>query len=423
MALAGTLKDFGLPDIVQLIGLQRKTGTLHLNTDGEAVKVIFEGGNIVGAESSMTRPSDRIGNALVTQGAITQEQLSEALVIQKQTMQRLGHVLISESMVSEEHLRKAVEAQLFQVVFRLFRWREGSYNFETQNTVDYERTGAVSLGADFVLMEGIRMVDEWPIIERRIPSMASVFKRVVDSSQVQSKGDVSDDGLDGLLSGISGSGGAGGGKLALSGDELLVFNAVDGKKSCQQIVESTPLHDFAVCRTLLDLMDRDVVALTDVKGSTARKKSGASADAMGLGFMAIAVLAALFGVYKNLASPFGVFGLPPLVQPAVNSALATRLMERLELVDARVRGFRLAHGRLPASVDELATEGLATRASLEGIRLIVTDKGYTVEASGPDGPVQIARSLTAPLAVVPVEAAPSASAASGTAAPAAAAKK
>ena len=42
MALAGTLKDFGLPDIVQLIGLQRKTGTLHLETPGEKVKVIFD---------------------------------------------------------------------------------------------------------------------------------------------------------------------------------------------------------------------------------------------------------------------------------------------------------------------------------------------------------------------------------------------
>src|SRR5262245_23354827 len=141
MALAGTLKDFGLPDIVQLIGLQRKTGTLHLKSGGETVKVIFESGNIVAAESSIARPSDRIGNALVMQGSITQDQLEQALAVQKQTMQRIGHVLLSEGMVSEDTLRKAVEAQLYQVVFRLFRWREGDYNFETQTTVDYERTG------------------------------------------------------------------------------------------------------------------------------------------------------------------------------------------------------------------------------------------------------------------------------------------
>lgn len=393
MALAGTLKDFGLPDIVQLIGLQRKTGTLHLKTPSESVKVIFEGGNIVAAESSIQRPSDRIGNALVTQGAITQDQLDQALAVQKQTMQRLGHVLISEKIVAEDALRKAVEAQLFQVVFRLFRWREGEYNFETQATVDYERTGAVSLGADFVLMEGIRMVDEWPIIERRIPSMASVFKRVVDASQVLAKGNQEEglEGLDGILSGVGGSGG--GGKLALSGDELLVFNAVDGKKSCTQIVESTPLHDFAVCRTLLDLMDRDVVALTDVKGSAGTVKAGDTGGAAGKAFMAVALLLALFGVYRNLTSPFGVFGLPPLVLPAVNTALETRLRERLEVADARVRGFRLAYGRLPVSMDELVSEGLATTASVEGVQLSLSPRGYRVEMRGPEGPVGIERAL------------------------------
>ena len=30
MALEGTLKDFALPDIFQLIGLQKKTGMLYL---------------------------------------------------------------------------------------------------------------------------------------------------------------------------------------------------------------------------------------------------------------------------------------------------------------------------------------------------------------------------------------------------------
>jgi len=399
MALAGTLKDFGLPDIVQLIGLQRKTGTLHLSTKGESVNVIFENGNIVAADSSMTRPSDRIGNALVTQGAISQEQLNQALSVQKQTMQRLGHVLISEQIVSEEMLRKAVEAQLFQVVFRLFRWREGDYNFETQATVDYERTGAVSLGADFVLMEGIRMVDEWPIIERKIPSMAAVFKKVVDPSQVTAKGGGEDE-LDNLLAGMSEKASS---KLALSGDELLVFNAVDGKKTCQQIVESTPLHDFAVCRTLLDLMDRDVVALTDVKGSTTSSRSGSGVGSVGLALMAVAILAALFGAYRNLTSPFGVFGLPPLVQPAVNTARETRVIEKLEAADARIRGFRLAYGRLPASTDELVSEGLATKASVSGLSLVVSQNGYRVEAQGPEGPLHIDRTFT----VQPAPVAPS----------------
>jgi hypothetical protein len=396
MALAGTLRDFGLPDIVQLIGLQRKTGTLHLTNRGEKVDVIFENGNIVAAESSAARPADRIGNALVTQGSITQEQLNEALAVQKQTMQRLGHVLISEQLVNEDTLRSAVEAQLFQVVFRLFRWREGEYNFETQPTVDYERTGAVSLGADFVLMEGIRMVDEWPIIERKIPTMTVVFKKVVDPSQVMAKG--GDDELDGIVSGMTEKAAS---KIALSADELLVFNAVDGKKSCQQIVESTPLHDFAVCRTLLDLLDRDVVALTDLKGSVASAEAKAGVGAPGLALTAVAVLAALFGAYRSLTAPFGVFGLPPLVQSAVNSALETRVFERIEQAEARVRGFRIAYGRLPASLDEIVSEGLATRESMAGLSLVVSPNGFRVEGQGPEGLLHLDRVFAVQLPPTP----------------------
>ena len=220
-----------------------------------------------------------------------------------------------------------------------------------------------------------------------------------------SSSDDSFSGLNGLLAGIDGNG-KGGGKLALSGDELLVYNAVDGKKTCQQIVECTPLHDFAVCRTLLDLMDRDVVALTDVKGSATRAKSGGQGGAPGLVLMGVALLAALFGTYRNFTSPFGILGLPPLIQPAVDTAREARVWETLEAADARVRGFRLAYGRMPASMDELVSEGVATKASVEGIALKATNGGYRLEMPGPEGPLHIDRRF-AVMSVPPPEPAPS----------------
>ena len=79
MALAGTLKDFGLPDIFQLIGLQKKTGILHLKNASESATLTFDQGNVVDAESSLQRNSDRIGIVLVNQGSISKEQLEEAL--------------------------------------------------------------------------------------------------------------------------------------------------------------------------------------------------------------------------------------------------------------------------------------------------------------------------------------------------------
>ena len=99
MALQGTIKDFGLPDIFQLIGLQRKTGILTLSNDRdkETVTVTFENGMVVMADSSGRRLEDRLGNVLVKQGKLSRERLEEALGVQKQTLQRLGHILATSS--------------------------------------------------------------------------------------------------------------------------------------------------------------------------------------------------------------------------------------------------------------------------------------------------------------------------------------
>jgi hypothetical protein len=162
MALEGTIQDFGLPDIFQLIGLQRKTGILSLTheKDGETVTVTFENGMVVMADSSANRLEDRLGNVLVKQGKVTRERLEESLAVQKQTLQRLGHILASSSAITTKDLRDALQVQVSQIVFRVFRWRDGRYQFTPADSVDYDRENFAPMSADFILMEGIRMVDE-----------------------------------------------------------------------------------------------------------------------------------------------------------------------------------------------------------------------------------------------------------------------
>ena len=54
MALEGTIKDFGLADILQLIGIQRKTGILVLEREGENVELKFLDGNVVGGSTHLS---------------------------------------------------------------------------------------------------------------------------------------------------------------------------------------------------------------------------------------------------------------------------------------------------------------------------------------------------------------------------------
>ena len=95
MALEGTFKDFGLADIFQLIGLQKKTGVLTVRGEGgRLVTVSFEKGMVVFADEFQRSETERLGNVLLRTRRLSQEQLARAMEVQLGTGQRLGYVLI-----------------------------------------------------------------------------------------------------------------------------------------------------------------------------------------------------------------------------------------------------------------------------------------------------------------------------------------
>ena len=92
MALDGTLKDFGIADILQLIAQQQKTGILHLRSKDQEVQVGFMDGGIVAAESVPQEEGPHRRTCWSPRELITEAQLELALETQKRTLQRLGDV-------------------------------------------------------------------------------------------------------------------------------------------------------------------------------------------------------------------------------------------------------------------------------------------------------------------------------------------
>jgi hypothetical protein len=363
MALEGTIRDFGLPDIFQLIGLQRKTGILTLKSEKENVTVTFENGMVVQADSTSKRIEDRLGNVLVKQAKISKEQLEDALLTQKATLQRLGYVLTAGNYISSDDLRDAIQVQTSQLVFRVFRWRDGDYHFAPADSVDYDRENFTPMSADFILMEGIRMVDEWPIIEKKIPSLEMVFRAVVDHASVEVEG--REDSGDDVLA-LSESGRATN-KVRLTAEEDKIFRRVDGNRSVQSIIDSTGIGEFEVCRTLFDLLNRNIIAPLG-RGEHRPTETGPVAvpasPALGHAVLAFALLAALASVAIRHAAPFGVVGLPPWLATAFSNVREIAGATRLDKLDRSILAFRLAHGSLPQRLDELVAIGLIDRSFL-----------------------------------------------------------
>src|SRR5258708_38696371 len=125
MALEGTIKDFGLPDIFQLIGLQRKTGLLTLKHAQDQVTVFFENGMVVNADSASKRLEDRLGNVLVKQGKLSKERLEEGLSPPKPTVQRPGRELIPQRHITSKDLKEASTVRPSPLVSKIFPRRDG----------------------------------------------------------------------------------------------------------------------------------------------------------------------------------------------------------------------------------------------------------------------------------------------------------
>src|SRR6059058_4799575 len=271
MALEGTLKDFSLADIFQLIGLQRKTGVLTLRAKDDTVTVTFLDGKVVGADSLSHRLENRLGHVLIRSELLTQDQLNRALEIQKETLQRLGFILVHYGIITIDALKQALQLQIMQIVFRLFRWKDGDYHFSQETTIEYDRDYVVPVSAESILMEGARMIDEWPIIEKRIRSYDMVFRKKLTDQEIVVVGAEEADEVD-----FDASDSTSGrrrrpiisDKIRISREEKTIYDMVDGTMTVRDVMEMSKFSEFDTAKALYELLTRDLIE--EVRGSAAQ---------------------------------------------------------------------------------------------------------------------------------------------------------
>jgi len=259
MALEGTLRDFSLADIFQLIGLQRKTGVLTLRGKDDTVTVTFLDGKVVGADSLNRRLENRLGTVLIKTGTLSQDQLNRALEIQKETLQRLGFILTHYGIISADSLKQAIQLQILQIVYRLFRWKDGDYHFSQETTIEYDRDNVVPITAESILMEGARMIDEWPIIEKRIRSYDMIFRKKLTDQEIVVVGAEDADEIDFDGTRAPKKKRAGADKIRISEEEKQIYDLVDGLTTVGDIVEMSKLSEFDTNKALYELLTRDLI--------------------------------------------------------------------------------------------------------------------------------------------------------------------
>jgi hypothetical protein len=153
MSLVGRLEDIELPELIQFLANNRKTGRLTLSRrDGHGV-VLMRAGRIIYAVSNSVH--ETLGNLLVCRGLISEEVLLEALEHQHwgREAKRLGEILVEMGKLREEALEEVMKDQTRAVIQELFGWTAGFFKFES---LDIPDRGEIEVDArDFLLMKGV----------------------------------------------------------------------------------------------------------------------------------------------------------------------------------------------------------------------------------------------------------------------------
>ncbi len=226
MAIKGSLKEASLPDVIQLLFLGRRTGCLALADRHNFGTIYFEEGHIVYA--AIVNRRDRLGDILVKSGRLAPDTLQEAIARQEADRgHKLGEILVEIGALRREELESYMRLQIEEAVYYLFTWVSGTFNFEAGVSPEQEDF-LVRINPEFLLLEGARRVDEWSLIEKKIPSFDLIF--AVDPAHIGESGP------------------------ELSNAQHRLVSLLDGTRDVQAVIEESGLVEFEVGKALFGLI-------------------------------------------------------------------------------------------------------------------------------------------------------------------------
>lgn len=374
MALQGTLADFGIAEILQLIGTQQKTGVLYVEQEGASgggSRILFLGGKIIRCVVAQPDDKDLIGNMLVAAELIPSREVQRCLSAQRKQPEgqrkRIGEILVAEGLIDRQTLDELLMLQMRERLYRLFEIKDGRYRFES-HPPSFAEAGPGTLPAESVLMEGFRMLDEWPLIRTRIHNYDLVFRTIKALEEEEQDAEALERVLDDAFSefldepSMVEEAPASVSVSALGPSERQIFPLIDGKRSVHRLIELSRLGEFETCKALVTLLNEGYLEAVKQAAPQARpaRKSGTSRKIWMRGLALNAALVALIAG--------GVLLAPTAPEEGGSGEIQSRQRQnQKQLIKDALEVYAAERGTYPNTLQALVEAGLIKQSVLEQV--------------------------------------------------------
>jgi hypothetical protein len=245
MALRGNLRDFSITQLLNLINLAQKTGTLIVEGPSDTAQVAFREGKLAYAQMG----SGTVGLAFILHKAnkLTAGQFK---AIQQRASQipdkELGLLLINAGYLSQDDILTNLQQFFGEIVQRLFTWVEGLFHFENDLQPPEDRI-SVRLDLENLIIEGSRQMREWEQLQDEIPSLDMALK-FTDRPATNLK------------------------NVNLSVEEWRVVSFINPRNTIKQIASATKMNDLEIRRIIFGLLQAGLVDLCRQEGAAPIKQ-------------------------------------------------------------------------------------------------------------------------------------------------------
>lgn len=246
MALKGNLRDFSTTQLLNLINLARKTGTLSIQTDAESAQMSFREGKLIYAYLG-NENGNHLAQILQNSGKLSPEQ---AQVIQShaegKSDKEIGHLLVTARRVTQNDIIQSVRQNVLDTVYKLFTWGEGFFRFDANKLPN---SGYITIPIDLesVIMEGSRRLKEWEILQDELPDL-DVTLRFTDRPDARLR------------------------NINLTVEEWRVVSFVNPRNSIRQIAKANNLSDFEIRRIVYGMLQAGLVEFVNRPKPAPEKK-------------------------------------------------------------------------------------------------------------------------------------------------------
>lgn len=241
MALKGNLRDFTITQLLNLINLARKTGTLIIDGPTETAKMAFRDGKLSYAQYGQEDSS--LSSILYRRNKISQSQhriLKERAA--NMTDKELGLLLINAGYLTQEDILSSLQHYAVDVVRRLFTWVEGFFRFEQGFAFPGDGKITVKVDLENLIIEGSRQLREWEQLQEEIPSLEMALK-FTDRPGMDLK------------------------NINLSIEEWRVVSYVNPRNTMNQIARTVKMNDLEIRRVVYGLLQAGLVEIVRPGGA------------------------------------------------------------------------------------------------------------------------------------------------------------